>query len=302
METILITGGSGLIGQALIPLLVEKGYSVNVLSRSNKKIKNVRVFLWDIDQNEIDKEAFKGVDHIIHLAGLNVAEKRWTKSRKATMYNSRVKGAELLLNQIGELRIKSFISASGISIYGTKTSNHIFTEEDTLNIHIEDFLAQLTVDWEKAAINFQSKVERLVILRTPIVLSANGGALKKMSKVIKSGFGSALGSGQQWMPWIHINDLCKAYLKGIEDENFSGIYNVVAPEHVTNSAFTKAIATSFQKKIWAPKVPAFLLKLLFGEMSKIVLNGSRLSGEKLSNHNFTYEFQNIDEALENLRN
>lgn len=297
METVLITGGSGLIGQALSKLLVENDYAVRHLSRSVSGNEKYPTFKWNLNNQELDIKAVEGVDHIIHLAGENVGEGRWTTERKKRILSSRVDTLTLLQKHLQKGQLKSFISASGISYYGTKTTPNIFNENDPKGT---DFLADISVQWEKKAFEMESVANRVVALRTGVVLSNSGGALEKLIKPIKMGIGSALGSGKQYMPWIHINDLCAIYLHALQNTNFSGSYNAVSSQHTTNLEMTQAVAKALDKKLWAPKVPAFMLKLLFGEMAQIILEGSRIDNSKLKATGFTLKFDDLDTALTNL--
>lgn len=297
METILITGGSGIIGMRLSELLTEQGYEVRHLSRTVKGTEKYLTYKWDLSSNYIDSNALNGVDHIVHLAGENVGDKRWTKSRKSSIISSRIDTAQLLANELKGRSIKSYISASGISYYGSKTTENIYQETAPAGA---DFLAKVSVDWENAADNFISRVDRIVLLRTGVVLSPEGGALEKMIQPIKMRIGSPLGSGKQYMPWLHIEDICGIYIKAIKDEQMSGIYNAVASEHVTNGEFTKHIAAILKRKLWAPKVPAFLLRLLFGEMAIIILEGSRIDNQKIKDAGYVFQYDSLDSALRNL--
>ena len=183
METVLITGGSGLIGQALSELLVKNDYAVRHLSRTVSGNEKYPTFRWNLSSQDLEIEALKNVDHIIHLAGENVGEGRWTSERKKRILSSRVDTINLLQNNLNSNPLKSFISASGISYYGTKTTETIFKEQDSKGT---DFLADISVQWEKIAFDMNSKAQRVVALRTGVVLSSKGGALEKLKKPIKS--------------------------------------------------------------------------------------------------------------------
>ncbi len=297
METVLITGGSGLIGQALSELLVKNDYAVRHLSRTVSGNEKYPTFRWNLSSQDLEIEALKNVDHIIHLAGENVGEGRWTSERKKRILSSRVDTINLLQNNLNSNPLKSFISASGISYYGTKTTETIFKEQDSKGT---DFLADISVQWEKIAFDMNSKAQRVVALRTGVVLSSKGGALEKLKKPIKMGFGSALGSGKQYMPWIHIDDLCQLYLAALKDNKYNGVYNAVSSQHTTNLEMTQAVAKTFGKKLWAPKVPAFALKLLFGEMAQIILQGSRIDNSKIKKMGFSLQFDALENALTDL--
>lgn len=297
METILITGGSGTIGMQLSDQLTAIGYSVRHLSRSVKGNEKYLTFKWDLTSNYVDPAALEHVDHIIHLAGENVGDGRWTTARKKRILSSRVDTANLILKSLKGKRLKSFISASGISYYGSKTTPSIYKESDELG---HDFLAEVSVSWENAAARFKSVTDRVVALRTGVVLSKEGGALSKMATPIKWGIGSPLGSGIQYIPWLHLDDICGMYCKAVQDENVSGVYNAVASEHVTNKGFTKQIAAVLSKRLWAPKVPAFLLRLLFGEMSIIILEGSRIDNQKIKDAGYVFKFDQLTDALKDI--
>lgn len=299
MDTVLITGGSGLIGSRLSDLLTEKGYLVKHLTRTINSNSKHKSYKWDLSQNYIDPLALVKIDHVIHLAGASVTEGRWNANKKQSILSSRIDSARLLYNSLKNQRLKTYISASGISYYGATTTNLINKENVNPG---SDFLARVTVKWEKSTEIFNAISKRVICLRTPVVLSPKGGAINKMSKAIKLGIGSALGTGQQYMPWIHIDDLCNVYINALENKNMSGIYNASATEHCTNSQLTTAIANQLGKRLWAPKVPSFILKLILGEMSEIILNGSRISNAKLINTGFKFQFPNLDKAVENCIN
>ena len=295
MKKILISGGSGLVGKALTKKLIDKGYDVHILSRNPEVLKDVKAFKWDVSKGEIDKRAFKGISAIIHLAGAGIADKRWTKKRKAILINSRVKSANLLYATAKKTNtsLNVFISASGINYYGSATTPHIYVESDPPS---NSFISECCVKWEAAADKF-SDLTRVVKLRTGVVLSKNGGALDRMAKPIKWGIGSPLGKGQQYMPYVHISDLCDMYIYALENENVSGVYNACNGDHLTNIELTEALAYEFKKRLWAPKVPALALKLLLGEMSQIVLYGSRATSDKIKATGFEFKFQNIHQTL-----
>ena len=293
MARILITGGTGLVGKRLRQMLIDKNHDVIVLSRSPK---SEHEFKWDISSNYIDEQALKNTDYLIHLTGAGIAEKRWTTKRKHEIIDSRVESTNLLFQKINLLKInlKGFISASGIGYYGATTSELVFKETDKVGT---DFLAYVCQKWEQAANQFSKKNIPVTILRTGLVLSAKGGALAKMKTPIIS----PLGSGKQYMPWIHIDDLCNLYIKSIE-ERLIGVFNAVAPEHHTNESFSKALANSLKRPYLGIGIPGFLLRFLFGKMAVILLKGSRISVKKIENKtNFSFEFSTLSKALDNLK-
>lgn len=298
MEKVLITGGTGLIGKHLHKKLIEKGYEVLILSRNKNRVNKSTIFYWNPEKEEIDSEAIEKADYIIHLAGANIGEKRWTAKRKQEIVDSRVKTAELLLKTIQEnnLKPKAFISASATGYYGAITTDKTFIETDT---PANDFLGKTCFEWEKSADKFAETGIRTVKIRTGLVLTKKGGALEKMLLPVKLGVGSPIGSGRQFMPWIHIDDLCNIYIKAIEDTKLKGAYNAVAPEYIRNKEFIRILAKVLNKPFWFPNVPSFVLKILFGEMSQIVLKGSKVSSEKIIKAGYRFEFNELGSALGN---
>lgn len=292
MAKILITGGTGLVGKRLSQMLIDQNHDVLILSRNPK---NKNEYKWDVANNYIDENALLETDYIIHLAGAGIADKRWSVKRKQVIIDSRVKTANLLFKKIKEYKInlKGFISASGIGYYGAITSKTIFKETDTAG---SDFLGEVCQKWENAAHQFANLNIPVTILRTGIVLAKEGGALDKMKTPIIS----PLGTGIQYLAWIHIDDLCEMYIHSIENTKISNIYNAVAPEHLNNQSFTQKIATSLNKSIWLPKVPGVILKLILGDMSKIITEGSRVSSEKISQTGFKFKYPTLDLSLTDL--
>jgi len=296
-EIVLITGAGGLIARELSKQ-IENKYTVRFLTR---KKKHDHEFEWDLTKGTIDEKALEGVSHVIHLAGANISEKRWTDERKKELISSRIDSAGLILQSLKQknIKLKSFISASGINYYGTETTEKIFTEEDGPG---NDFLSEVVVQWEKAADQFkeQQLAERVVKLRTAVVLSEKDGALKKMLPTIKMGIGSPLGNGKQYMPWIHIKDICAMYEFALKNPEMNGAFNAVAPEHATNKDLTEKIAQVLKKPLFMPNVPTFVLRLVFGELSDAVLKGSRASSGKILKAGFQFEFPDLKRALEDL--
>ena len=296
MEKVLITGGSGLIGRRLSFLLKSRGYEVRILSRSNNPKNNYKTFVWNVSEQYINDSAFEGLNHIIHLAGAGIADKRWSEKRKKEIIASRVASTNLLYNTVKRLKtpLDSFISASATGYYGAITSETIFEEKDK---PAKDFLGKVCSLWEDSIFQFNEIKIRTVALRTGIVLSKDGGALKKMKTPIIT----SLGNGKQYMPWIHIDDLCELYIKAIEDEQFKGAFNAVSPEHISNLSFSKKISKIFNYPFLALGAPSLILQIVFGEMSTIILNGSRISANKIKQAGFKFKFENLEKALKNLR-
>ncbi len=295
-KRILITGASGLIGTQLTHLLLSRNHEAAHLGRI-KKESHIPSFVWNVEKREFDHRALENTDTIIHLAGTNVGEKRWTSSRKNEILNSRVDSTSLLFEALKEAKhsVKTFIAASAIGYYGFE-GNSVFTEVSPPG---NDFLAGVTKQWEDEVDKIESLGIRLVKIRIGIVLSKNGGALKQMATPIKYGVGSPLGSGQQYLSWIHLDDLCELFLKSGEDEKMNGAYNAAA-SWATNSEMTRAIAKILKRKCWLPNVPAFVLKIALGEMADIVLNGSKISSEKAIQAGFKFKYENLEEALHNI--
>ncbi len=299
MSTVLITGGSGLIGTHLCKRLQEQGYDVAILGRKRKLNTAIPHYTWDWKTKTIDRRAIDVADYIIHLAGANIGDKRWTVIRRKLIVDSRVKTAELLFDQVKEQKthLKAFISASAIGYYGTITSNYIFSESDP---PAGDFLGETCRQWEESADRFVDLSIRSVKIRTGVVLTRKGGALSKMAAPVKMGIGSAIGTGGQYLPWIHIDDLCGIYIRVLEDDKMTGPYNAVAPDHKTNEEFTRIMARVLKKPFISTKLPAITMKLMFGKMSEIILKGSRVSSEKIITAGYKFQFTALKEALTNL--
>ncbi len=292
-ETILITGASGLVGRHLSVLLREKGFRVLTLSRHPKDSNELR---WDLKNSYIDPEALTKTDHIIHLAGAGIGDSRWTEARKKEILDSRVLSCELLYQKCMESGwpLKTFVSASAVGYYGDVDA---LSEEAPAG---EGFLASVCQQWEQAADSFEKAGVRTVKIRTGIVLAADGGILPQMALPIRLGFGFAFGNGKQFIPWIHIDDLCAIYLEAIQKENWSGAYNAVAPESVTNQEFTKELARFFHKPFWPVLIPAFPIRWMLGERSELLLKGSRIRSTRLTEHHFTFQYPELRGALTEL--
>jgi len=298
MSKILITGASGLIGTELSSYLLSKGFEVVQLSR-RKSTSDIKSYLWDLENNHIETGALNNIDHIVHLAGAGIADKRWTAKRKQEIIYSRVKSAELLYNEIEKLEIKpkAFIAASAVGYYGAITSEKIYSEYDEPG---DDFVANVCQKWEESTSQFSTLGIRTVQLRFGVVLSPKGGALKKMLLPTQLGFGSALGSGKQYFPWIHISDAINAVEKSIKDDKIKGAYNLVSPYYNDYNTFAKTLAKVLNKPYYMPNVPKFALKLVFGEMANIILEGSRVSSKKLIDSGFIFNYPNLSDALSDL--
>jgi uncharacterized protein len=304
MTTVLITGGTGLIGKVLTKALLEKGYHVIILSREPGKYpqgNHLSYASWDIDQQTIDTNAITKADHIIHLAGAGVADKRWTKKRKQEITDSRVKSSALLVKALQENtnRVKTVVSASAIGWYGPDPliPNPVpFTETAPA---APGFLGQTCFQWEQNQQPVKDMGKRLVQLRIGIVLSAEGGALAEFKKPLRMGVATILGNGKQVISWIHVDDLVKMFIKAIEDESMQGPYNAVAPLPVTNKELVICLARN-KKRFYIPVyVPAFMLKLVLGEMSIEVLKSATVSAARIKTAGFDFAYPTLAEAIRN---
>lgn len=295
--TVLITGGTGLIGKALTSMLLEMNIQVRILSRRKKSSTKpeIKHFQWDIEKHFIEPEAIKNVDYIINLAGENISEKIWSQKQKVIIKNSRVKSTQLLYqNCLKENHWpKAFISSSAIGYYGTFTSDKIIDEKQEYG---KDFLALVCKEWEDASNLFKNHT-RTVIIRTGVVFSNKGAAFPKFLKPIKFGLGMALGSGKQYIPWIHIVDMVGILIKAIKSDEITGVYNGVAPTHITNKGLVKKISEVLKKTYFLPNLPSFILKLVFGEMSGIFLKGTRISANKILKHGYQFKYPDLESAI-----
>lgn len=296
-EIVLITGANGFVAKRLSHLLLPR-FHVRFLTRNPE---NDDEFHWDLQKQIIDIHALMGVDHIIHLAGADISEKRWTKNRKAEIISSRVDSAGLLLKKLSEnnLKIKSFITASAIGYYGSSGLDQKYNEDSSKG---EGFLANVVDEWEKTADQFlfEKVAERVVKIRTGVILSKEKGALPKMTLPIKYGIGSTLGTGTQYVSWIHIDDICKIYQLVLERSDLHGVFNGVSPNPVTNRELTIEIARKIKRPILFPSIPSWILKILFGEMSSVLLDNIKVSSQKIEKAGFQFQFSNIKETLDNL--
>lgn len=304
METILITGGTGLTGTVLTKLLAAEGYQIIILTR-NKKSKsdnrNITFSCWDYKKNVIDAETILKADHIIHLAGAGVVDHKWTKSYQQEIIDSRTKTIELIINQFKNKNhhLKSIISSSAIGWYGPdKPHAKHFTEETSANT---DFLGRTCRLWEEAAEQATDLGIRVCKVRTGIVLSNQGGALKEFLKPIKMGVAAILGNGNQMVSWIHIQDLCRIYLHLLNNQQLNGSFNAVAPVPVSNKILTLELARIVRGRYYIPiHVPAFIIKLMMGKRSVEVLKSTTVSAEKIHKSGFTYLYPSIESALSNI--
>ena len=307
MATVLLTGGTGMIGTHLQKFLVEKNYKVIVLVRRDAKEQpsttKISYAKWNVEKGEIDKDAIAQSDYIIHLAGANVAEKRWTDKRKKEIVESRTRSGELLVKSLKEIpnNVKAVISASAIGWYGADTNqskqNGFSEDEPAAN----DFLGNACKLWEESIQPVLTLNKRLCILRFGIVLSEKGGALAEFKKPLKFGTAAILANGKQVISWIHIDDICRLLLFAIENPIISGIYNAVAPKPVSNKELTLKLAKQMRGKFFVPvHVPSFALKLAMGELSIEVLKSATVNDEKIRKAKFDFLYPDIETALKDL--
>lgn len=296
-KNVLISGGTGFIGRHLTHLLIANGYSVSVLSRSRKQnTADISYYQWDVEKQFIDEKAILNADYIVHLAGEGIADKRWTKARKEAILKSREESVRLIYNALvqNNKKLDAFVSASGIGIYGALNGPEICNENTPPAL---DFLGTTCQKWEAAADSIASLGIRTVKIRTGLVLGKNEGFLKKLLPVFKLGLGSALGSGKQYMPWIHIDDLCNIYLEALNNPSMTGAYNAAICDDTTNEIFSKTLAKTLGHSLWLPNVPAFVLKMVLGEMAQIILAGRRVSSVKIENIGFQFQYRSLEKAV-----
>lgn len=298
-HTVLITGATGLIGKKLSTQLQDEGHTVKWLSRDRYEgpdAPNGGVFYWNLDSKVIEERAFENVDTIIHLAGANIGEQRWTADRKREIMRSRIVSARLIFNKLKVMNhsVKTFISASAIGYYGAVTRQVIFDETSPMS---NDFLSKTCFLWEREAHKFEELGIRTVIFRNGVVLSKDGGLLPKMIIPVKFGINLPMGTGHQYINWIHIDDIVRIYIKGVEDENLVGVYNAVAPGPLTNEQFMYALSYAKGGERIHIKMPEAILKTCLGEMSQLILEGTRVSAEKIKSTGFIFEYPSLNKAL-----
>ena len=298
MPTILIAGGSGLIGSRLSHLLREQGHDVLHLSRRPRPNAPYPTYRWDTGEGYIDDEAVQRADYAVNLAGAGIADKPWTKARKQLIIDSRTEGARLLLSAFRRLQHfpKAYISSAAIGYYGDR-GNEWLNETSKPG---QGFLPESCVAWEAAAGEVADAGIRTVAIRIGIVLSTQGGAMEKMLLPFQFRLGAYFGDGSQWYSWIHIGDLCRMFIKAVEDDSMQGVYNGVAPNPATNKELTEAIKGALGKPALAVPAPAFALRLAMGEMADVVLSSARVSSKKIEAAGFEFSFPTLGEALPDL--
>jgi len=308
MSKVIITGGTGLIGHAIIKKLIAKGYEVVVLTRNPSQkfppgLSNVILAKWIPSSGMIDHAVFEKADYVIHLAGAGVADKKWTAKRKKEIRDSRVQSSGLIVETLRKYsnNVKAVISASAIGWYGDADHTHLHGSRSGPFIETDppanDFLGATCKAWEESILPVTEIGKRLVMLRIGIVLSPDGGALKEFINPLRFGMAAILGTGRQIISWIDIDDLANMYIAALEDENMQGVYNAVAPEPVSNKELVIQLARS-RKRFYIPfKVPAFILKILFGEMSIEILKSADVSSRKIEEAGFKFKYPTIQDSL-----
>ncbi|MGB3608134.1 TIGR01777 family oxidoreductase [Psychroserpens sp.] len=297
MKTILITGATGLIGQAIVKVCHDQNLKVHYLTTSKDKLStndNYKGFYWDPNQNEIDAACFEDVDTIINMVGATIA-KRWTNSYKKEIITSRTETAKLLLETIksNNFPVKHIISASAVGIYPDSLTNYYDENEKEIS---SSFLGDVVALWEAAIDKFSILGIKVAKVRIGLVLSHKGGALPEIAKPVRYGAGAAFGSGEQWQSWIHIDDLARLFVYAANQE-LEGIYNGVAPNPVTNNELTKAVAQVLEKPLILPNIPKFAMKLVMGEMHILLFESQRVSASKIEDEGFDFHYHHLDPAL-----
>lgn len=298
---VLITGATGLVGQAIVEVLHQKGIPVNYLTTSKEKIastEDFQGFYWNPAKGEIDMECFEDVQAIINLAGASIA-KRWTPQHKQKVLSSRIDSLRTLkrgLQETDNKEIECLVSASAIGIYPSSICDYY--DEDTDKVD-DGFLGEVVTQWETEAESFENLGVDVAKIRIGLVLSKDGGALPKMALPVKNFVGAPIGSGDQWQSWIHIEDLAQMFAFAVEN-NLQGTYNGVAPNPVTNTKLTKELAKVLDRPLWMPNVPAFILKTVLGKMSTLLLASQRVSSKKIEEEGFSFQYVNVCQALRGL--
>jgi len=294
--TALLTGGTGLLGRALAKKL--NGVTVLTRNPAAHTAQGALTFAhWDPEKGIVPTESLKGHDTVFHLAGEPVAEGRWTTDKKRRIRDSRVLGTRHLVQGLSQLETKPkvLVSASAVGFYGDR-NDEILDESSRVG---DGFLADVCAEWEREALQAQRHGIRVVTVRIGIVLSPEGGALGRMLPPFKLGAGGPLGGGQQWMPWIHLNDVVGIFLHAAKSEEVQGAMNAVSPEPVTNAAFTQALGKTLHRPAFFP-VPKLALRLAFGEMGGVLTSSQRALPTVAQRTGYTFEFAQLQTALADL--
>ena len=300
---VLVSGATGFVGKKLIPKLLAHNHEVIVLTRNPLNAKQVlgdkvEAIQWDDYHKPMDLSEFGHIDGVINLIGENISSRRWSNEQKKHIYNSRVDSTKniFLMLEKSNMKPKVFISTSATGYYGHRDGK---VQVDENSLPGSDFLSKVCIAWEKAALENKDAVDRLAILRVGVVLGKNGGAMEKMLPIFKLGAGGKLGSGKQYMSWIHIDDLVNMYVQLLEDESLSGIFNGVSNYSTSNEEFTKTLGKVLRKST-VFTVPSFALELAMGEMSSIVLYGANVVPSKFNKERFHYRYPTLELALKDV--
>ena len=301
MKSILITGGTGLIGKSLIQSISKKEFVIYVLTRSSSRThNNINYINWDPNEGKLNLSTIPRISYVINLAGASIDGSRWTVSYKNKILDSRVNSTKLLLDHIKTLKHKPevYVGASASGYYKKNTKSKQI-EEDKMGA---DFLSEVVEKWEKESMEFQKLGVRSVILRIGLVLSKEGGVLKKLYPIFKLFLGVPIGSGSQLISWIHINDMVNIIKSSIKDKKMQGVFNAVTPQVISNREFTKELASVLYRPLYPTflNAPSFIVRLLFGEQSSLVLNGLNISSKKIIDSGFKFSFSNINKALKDI--
>lgn len=292
-KTVLIAGGTGMIGTPLAGMLRQSGHQVRILSRSSKR---PDAYAWDPSIGQLDDAAMDGVDYLINLAGAGIADGRWTASRKQLIRDSRIQASETLATAIIRTgaKPKAYIGASAIGYYGD-TGDQWNLETDPPGG--EGFMPPVCVDWERSHASVAGLGIRTVVPRIGVVLDKSGGALPEIMRPLRFVVGTYFADGQAWYAWIHILDVCRFMVFALEQEGLSGVYNAVAPNPVRNKALVRAVAEAMGKSVLMAPAPAIALRMMLGEMADVVLNSNRVSAEKALHAGFLCTFPHLEDAL-----
>ena len=298
-KTVLIGGGTGLVGSRLSELLEGRNYNVLHLSRKAKPDARFPAYAWDLKNKTIAPEAIHKADYVINIAGAGIVDGRWTASRKKLIIDSRVDSTLLLKNEFVKAgkEPKAFVSASAIGYYGN-TGEDLVTEKTPPADN--RFLSQSCVEWEKAIDEVKATGWRTARIRIAVVLSTQGGALEKIMLPLKANVGGYFGDGQQWYSWIHIDDLCELFIYALENEQFTGTFNGGSPNPERNKPFTQKVADAMDKTALLAPGPAFVMRLAMGEMADTILNSNRISAEKVLASGFEFQFPELEGAVRDL--
>lgn len=294
---ILIAGGTGLLGTRLSELLTLAGHAVAHLSRTARAGGPYPAYAWNPAAGQVAAEAIDWADAIVNLAGANVGE-RWTAAHKRAIVASRVDSGRTLRAALarGGHRVTTFVAVSGTGYYGD-TGDRVVDETTPAPPPGTDFLADVCRAWEAEAEAVRALGIRVVILRMGVVLTTRGGALPKLALPVKLGVGAPLGSGRQWVPWVHLDDACRAFSHALTTPALTAVYDVTAPNPVTNADLNRALARVLHRPLWLPPVPALAVRLLVGEMSAAVLGSCRATSARLAATGFRFEYPTLEPAL-----